>query len=91
MAGEINNSQFLSSSPKFEGTKLAKSAVFITFFTGFGFLLTLVFQVVLAKNFGASKLTDAYIGASTLPLMLVGTLTSVLNKAFIPVFLLFRT
>lgn len=86
MADEINNSQVLSSLPEFGGTKLAKSAVAITFFSGFGFLLALAFQIVLAKNFGASKLTDAYIGASTFPLMLIGIFTSILNKTFIPVF-----
>ena len=86
MADEINNSYILSSLPEFSGAKLAKSAVGVTFFSAFGFLLVLLFQVVLARNFGASKLTDAYIGASTLPLMLIAIFADVLNRVFVPVF-----
>lgn len=67
-------------------SRLAKFAVAINFLSALGFFLTFLFQIILAKEFGASWLTDAYIGASTLPLIVIGTISSLLEKTFIPVF-----
>lgn len=77
------NSDF---APDFKDIPLVKPAIWITLFSLFDYLLILFFQMVLAKEFGATRLTDAYLGASTIPLLFVALMNSLLAKILIPVF-----
>ncbi|PIV39725.1 MAG: hypothetical protein COS29_01105 [Candidatus Omnitrophica bacterium CG02_land_8_20_14_3_00__42_8] len=65
---------------------IAKSVILVNIFSAAGFFLTLLFQIIFAKEFGVSGLTDAYIGACALPVSFVAIASSLLEKTFIPVF-----
>jgi len=67
-------------------TKFAKSVILVNFFSAAGFFITFLFQIVFAKEFGVSALTDSFIGVSALPLTFVAVISSLLEKTFIPIF-----
>ncbi len=48
--------------------------------------LQFVFQLLLAKHFGAESEMDAFVAASTLPLVVSGLLAGALASAFVPVY-----
>ena len=69
-----------------DNTKLIKSAVGVNFLSVLGFSFAFLFQLNLARKFGVSHFADAYVGASTIPFAIVATMSSLLEKTFIPVF-----
>ena len=56
---------------KIQDFNLPRYAVIINFLSAIGFFTTFLFQIVLAKEFGASRFTDAYVGAITFPLIFI--------------------
>jgi putative peptidoglycan lipid II flippase len=67
-------------------TKLIKLAAGVNFLSVLGFSFAFLFQLNLARKFGVSYFADAYVGASTIPFAIVATMSSLLEKTFIPVF-----
>ncbi len=71
--------------------QIAKATLVISIISVVGKGLGLVREQVIASQFGATGLTDAYFAAWTIPLMLVGLVGGSLSTAFLPVFLRFLT
>lgn len=71
--------------------QVAKATLVITMISivgkGFGFIR----EQVIASQFGANDLTDAYFAAWAIPLMLVGLVGGAISTAFLPVFLRYVT
>lgn len=66
--------------------QLASSALWITASLLLSRILGFIRDMVIARSFGASFTTDAYLVASTVPLLLFSTVNLALNTTFIPVF-----
>lgn len=86
MAEELDISEIESFRFKFKSGHIAKSAFIVTLFTFMTFIFNMIFQIILAKEFGASRITDIYLGASTIPLMAVSITSGLFIKTFIPAF-----
>lgn len=65
---------------------LSKKAVIIIILTGLSYVLSFLFQIVLAGNFGAGAVLDSYFAALTLPVLFVTIFSVVLNASILPVF-----
>ena len=71
-------------------SKIAHSALTVTFFTLGGIALSFLSNVVIAASFGAGADMDMFLAATTLPLFITTILSSSLNFTFIPVFAKYR-
>lgn len=68
-----------------EKEKIAKSTFVITILTALNILVGFCLQVILAAKFGASKYMDAYLAASTFPMLIIMVTQGALTVAFLPV------
>jgi putative peptidoglycan lipid II flippase len=66
---------------------LALSALGVSVTSALNILLGFGFQIVLTALFGTSLAMDAYVAASTIPLILTAVLFGSLNVTFVPVFI----
>ncbi|MDO7206342.1 hypothetical protein Q5M85_21810 [Paraclostridium bifermentans] len=68
-------------------SKTKKSAVILMIITLISKVTGFFRDIILAKNFGASIITDAYITALNIPVVLFTGISSSLGTTYIPMFL----
>ena len=68
------------------GQSVARAATVIMLISVLGKLIGFAREQVIASQFGATELTDAFVAAHTVPQMLVGLIAGAIGTAFLPVF-----
>lgn len=69
------------------GQGVARAATVIMLISVLGKLIGFAREQVIASQFGATELTDAFVAAWTVPQMLVGLIAGAIGTAFLPVFM----
>ncbi|MCX6354120.1 MAG: murein biosynthesis integral membrane protein MurJ [Candidatus Aureabacteria bacterium] len=70
--------------------KIAKASALLIVISGFGYLLGLVKEIMVANYFGIGGAMDAFYAALTLPSMLNNMLLAIFSAVFIPIYIRYR-
>jgi len=67
-------------------SQILKSSIVVTTFTVLGMALNFICQMLIAAKFGATREMDIFFAATTIPLFLIGIISSSLSFTLIPIF-----